>query len=267
MSDAADKLDIQDVHPEVPAAEPIQEAVTPPVEPVKEASPAPPNQVQQPIPNDYVPRWRLNEEVQKRRELESRMAPQQPQVDTDPRPKADTYDDYNAYLAEDAAWNGRHAARQEFTRLRQGEQAQTQQQQVQQRAEQALQTWSAKIGDMATRDPARHARALETLGALPVELGLSVLEDANAKELTEFFTDNPNEAYRISRLAPMMAGRELERLGTKLTAASGGPQKKPSAQVPNLDPVGGGSNPGKKSPYSSQSSEGDYVAATRRLPR
>ena len=63
--------------------------------------------------NDFVPRWRLNEEIQKRRELEARFQtqPQQPPQQKpaeDGRPKQEDFQSYEEYLEAKAA----HTARQ-----------------------------------------------------------------------------------------------------------------------------------------------------------
>jgi hypothetical protein len=210
--------------------------------------------------NDFVPRWRLNEEIQKRRELESRFQtppqqqPTQPKPADDGRPKQEDFQTYEEFVRADA----RFEARQELARARQEEQQQNQAKSFQERVRKAEESFSEKLYDAATKNPALMQK-LQNAPALRPDLQLYGLKESDMPvALAEHLADNPVLVLQLNQMPPERALREMGKIEAKLAGSSGQPPKKPSAGIPALDAVGAGNKPGNKS--ADQLSQDDVIS-------
>jgi len=267
MSANADSLPIEDVFPvEVPASLPVDPPVAEPViekaaEPVIDA---PQDKAPQQIPHDTVPRWRLNEVLDQVKALKAMVpqAPQQqPQAPSNDAPKEEDFTDFNQYQRAVIA----HEVQ---ATLDQRDQQKTQQdnaRQFQDRIQTADEKWNEAMYTESVKDPLFMAQ-IQNAPSLRADLQLLLKESDNPIGLARAFAANPALVLQINQMAPDRAIREMVKTELKLTTVTGGPSKMPSAQAPNLDPVGGGNAPAPVNPYSQGSSEEDYVKATRRLP-
>lgn len=276
MENTAEELDIQDVHPQVedaPAAEPDKGTDTPAPEPTDKPeetpSPAPTDKAQQPNPSNHsIPKWRLDEVLEQNRQLKAQLqqppqqqAPQQKPADAG-RPKQEDFQTYEDFIRADA----RFEARQEYVRARQEEQQQNQQQSFNERVRKADESFSEKLAEATTKNPALLDK-LRNSPALRQDLQFFGIKEADQPiALAEHLADNPALVLQLNQMPPERALRELGKIEAKLTAVTGGPQRKPSAQAPNLDPVGGGKQPAKKNPYSPDASVEDFIFGTARIP-
>jgi len=197
--------------------------------------------------NDFVPRWRLNEEIQKRRELEARFQtqPQQPPQQKpaeDGRPKQEDFQSYEEYLEAKAA----HTARQEFARLKAEESQQNQVKDFQERVRKAEESFSEKLYDAAAKNPALMQK-LQNAPTLRPDLQLYGLKESDIPvALAEHLADNPVLVLQLNQMPAERALREMGKIEAKLAGSSGQPQRKPSAGIPALDAVGAGQKPGYK---------------------
>ncbi len=270
MSVNADSLPIEDVHPvEVPVSQPEKESVTPPVENTPEPVAAAPQDKapQQSPPTHQIPKWRLDEVLEQNRELKARLSqhqpqqqPQQPQAEEPP--KQEDFQSFEHWQIE----LGKYGARQELSRHHNQMQQAQQVQQFHERVRTADSNFEAKIFEAEAIDPTLRA-ALENAPRLRDDLQLMLKESDHPVALVKHLAANPAEVFRLNQMRPDLALREMVKAEMKLTAVPGGPSKMPSAKAPNLDPVGGGNTPAPKDPYSRDTSEIDYVTATRKLKR
>jgi hypothetical protein len=197
---------------------------------------------------DFVPRWRLNEEIQKRRELESRLSqpqqqPQQQKPAEPGRPKQEDFQTYEEYVRADA----RYEARQEYLRARQEEQQQTQAKSFEERVRKADETFSEKLYDAAAKNPALMQK-LQNAPTLRADLQLFGLKESETPvALAEHLADNPVLVLQLNQMPMERALREIGKIEAKLAGSSGQPVRKPSAGIPALDAVGAGQKPGQRS--------------------
>lgn len=200
--------------------------------------------------NDFVPRWRLNEEIQKRRELEARFQgqpqqqPQQPKPASDGAPKQEDFQTYEEFIKAEA----RYEARQELARARQEEQKQNQAKSFEERVRKADESFTEKVYDAASKNPAL-LQKLQNAPSLRPDLHLYGLKEAdNPVGMAEYLADNPALVIQLNQLPPEKALREMGKIEAKLAnGSSGQPPKKPSAGIPALDAVGSGNKPGQRS--------------------
>ncbi len=269
MSANADNLPIEDVFPaEVPVSTPaVEEPVVPPV--VETPKPEPVVQDKQPqtVPNETVPRWRLNEVLEQNRQLKALIpqAPQQQPQTQQSAPSAPKEEDF----ADWASFNKAVVAHEVQQELQKREHVNNQQQQTRQfheRVAKADSTWEEKVYAETAKDP-NFRQALMDAPALRPDLQLMLKESDDPIALAKFLAANPEKIISMNRMPFEQGIRELGRTEARLTTVTAGPSKIPAKQAPDLDPVGGGNTPPAKNPYSQQSSEVDYVAATRRLPQ
>jgi len=264
MSANADNLPIEDVFPaEVSESTPVvEEPVAPPV--VETPKEEPVVQDKQPQTAPQIPKWRLDEVLEQNRALKAQLAqvPHQPQPQSTPSaPKEEDYPDWASFNAAVVA----HTVQQE---LKKHEQATSQQQQLRQHQERLMKadsTWEEKVYAETAKDP-NFQKALMDAPTLRPELQLALKESDDPIALARFLAANPEKIISMNRMSFEQGIRELGRTEARLATVTAGPSKIPAKQAPNLDPVGGGNTPPPKNPYSPQSSEVDYVAATRRLP-
>jgi hypothetical protein len=276
MSQNADELEIEDVTPpqEAPVAEPVEAPETPTPE-TKETpevpSPAPTDKGQQQDPTQqWIPKWRFDEVNERYRaalqqQQQPRPAPQAPQAQGEPEPTQEQYQTYEAYVEARAEFRARQTARAEFQNLQtqaiQSQQARS----FQERVEKADTDWNTELYAATQKNPALLQKLSNAPGLRP-DLQL-VLKESNARvALAEHLADNPAMVFQLNQMPPDRAIWTMSEAAFKLTAVTGGPQKKPSAQAPNLDPVGGGNKPAKKNPYSADASVEDFIFGTAKLP-
>lgn len=226
--------------PEAPAAEEPQGAA----QATSEAQPSAPADQTPGSTEPTIPYSRFAEVNRKMREYEAQLAqakqaqaPQQ--APTAGAPKQDDFATYEEFIEARATHAATQAAEARYNALRQQEAQQNQARQQQERANSAYQNWVGKVADLSTKDPIRYQRAVETLGNMPAELGVMVMQDQAARELTEHFADHPEEGFRLASLPPIQAAMELGRLGAKLAGSKAPPASVSKAPRP-IDPVGSG---------------------------
>lgn len=266
----ADSLPIEDVFPAAPDSTPAQEPVVPPVEEKtpEPVTPAPQDKAPQ-QPPQMIPKWRLDEVLEKNRALmaeRNQHNPQQPQPNAPKAPTQDQFATYDEFFDAKAAFTAREAARQEWATLNRQQQQEAQGRTFQERVQAADTSFDQKLYEASTTNP----KILEKLANAPTlhpALQMVLKESDSPISLAEHLADNPAIVLELNRMSPDKAIAALVRMENKLTTVSGGPSKMPSAKAPNLDPVGGGTTPSKKDPYAKETSVEDYVAATRRLPK
>lgn len=281
MENTADELDIQDVHPQVedaPAAEPDEQgtdtpAADPKGEPNEDPKPAPTDKVQQQDPKDHwIPKWRLDEVLEQNRQLKAmtqQAKPQAiPQAQRDGGEKEPTQDQYATYEEYIEARADYRAARTVDAKLQALQQQATQAQQykeVQDRVEKAEVDWNADLYAATQKNPTL-IQKLANAPSLRPDLQLLLKESKARVAVAEHLADNPALVIQMNQMPPDRALRALVETEFKLTAVTGGPQKKPSSQAPSLDPVGGSNIPVKKSPYAQDASMEEYIFGTAKLP-
>lgn len=270
MSANADNLPIEDVFPaEAPESTPVvEEPVVPPVVETPKSEPVVQDKQPQTVPNETVPRWRLNEEIEKRRALEARLQsvpqaqPQPQQQSTPSAPKEEDFADWASFNAAVIAYT----VQQELQKRELADRQQQQSRQFQERVEKADMTWEEKVYAESAKDP-NFQKALMDAPALRPDLQLMVKESDDPIALAKYLAANPEKILAMNRMPYEQGIREMGRTEARLATVTAGPSKIPAKQAPDLDPVGGGNTPPPKNPYSPQSSEVDYLAATRRLPQ
>lgn len=284
MSDNAEELSTQELFPEqdAPVAEPDKAPETPAPEPKetpKETpSPAPSDKgQQQEQQTHWIPKWRLDEVLEQNRQLKAQVPqqpnPQQPQA-RQPAPQAPVqpneadYPNWEEFRKAEREYFRAEAAFQAEQVIQRHQQQSTQAQQyqaLQQRVEKADTDWNADLYAATQKNPAL-IQKLQNAPALRPDLQLVLKESKARVALAEHLADNPAMVLQINQMPPDQAIWAMSEAAFKLTAATGGPQKKPSAQAPDLDPVGGGNRTTKKNPYSPDASVEDFIFGTARLP-
>jgi hypothetical protein len=270
MSANADNLPIEDVFPvEAQVSTPvIEEPVVPPVEETPKPEPVVQDKQPQNVPHPQIPKWRLDEVLEQNRALKAQLAqaPVQPQPQqaqsAQSAPKEEDYPDWASYNAAVVA----HTVQQELQKRDHVNSQQAQARQHHERVVKAESTWEEKVYAETAKDPS-FQEALMNAPALRPDLQLMLKESDDPIALAKFLTANPDKIIALNRMPYEQGIRELGRTEARLTTVTAGPSKIPAKQAPNLDPVTGGNTPPPKSPYSPQSSEVDYLAATRRLPQ
>jgi hypothetical protein len=190
---------------------------------------------------------------------------QAPQAEGEKEPTQNQFDTYEKYVDARAEFRARQTARAEFqTLIQQSTQAQ-QNKDLQDRVEKARNDWNADFYAATQKNPAL-LQKIANSPALRSDLELLVMESKARIALAEHLADNPALVVQMNQMRPDMAIRTLVEAELKLTAATGGPQRKPSAQAPNLDPVGGGNRSVKKNPYSQDASMEEFIFGTAPLP-
>lgn len=283
MENTAEELDIQDLSPveeNAPAAEPdVTETETPAPEAkdkTEEApSPAPSDKGQQQDPNQHwIPKWRLDEVLEQNRQLKAltQQARPQPQIPQAPQqsegekePTQDQYDSYESYVEARAEFRARQTVRAELQTLQQQSTQAQQTREFQERIEKADTDWNQDLYAATQKNPTL-VQKLANAPTLRPDLALALKESKGRVALAEHLADNPAMVIEMNRMRPDQALRTLIETEFKLTAATGGPQRKPSAQAPNLDPVGGGNRPVKKNPYSPDASMEEFIFGTAKIP-
>jgi hypothetical protein len=88
--------------------------------------------------------------------------------------------------------------------------------------------------------------------------------DHVADLIMHFGKTNPGDAFRISEMPLHAALVELGRIESTLSKGNGSPVKPTNAPAPGTPVVS--DKPSQRDPYRIETSEADYIAATRRLP-
>lgn len=266
MSVNADSLPIEDLNPaEVPVSPPVQEPVAPPVEEAPKEEPVVQDKQPQHVPNETVPRWRLNEVLEQVRQLKAQVpqAPQQqPQQPAAPTaPKEEDFADWPSYNAAIVA----HTVQQELQKhgVQQAQEAQARQ--FHDRIKTADNTWEEKVYAESAKDP-KFIETLTNAPALRPDLQLMLKESDDPIALAKYLAANPAQVIAMNQMPYEKSIREMTKAEMSLTTGKAGPSKIPAKQVPDLDPVRGGNTPAPKNAYRDAVSEVDYVAATRKLP-
>lgn len=201
-----------------------------------------------------VPYHRFAEVNRKMREYERQIAslqtPQPAPTQAQPQgaPKQEDFPTFEEYYRADVAYHGRTAAQEEFKNLQKQHQQGLQQHQEQDRQAKAYTNWSTQMQAAAAIDPTVKNLSPDVFSHWPTEFSVMMMAAENGGDLSIHLMKNPNEVLRIAGMDPNWASMELGKMSAKLAGSSGQPPRKPSAQVPNLDPVGQGKGPGNKNP-------------------
>lgn len=249
-----------------PESQPAQGGDTPAAPaPAEAAAPAASQQPQ------MIPKWRfdeVNEQLKAMRQQQPQQA--QPQKPTAAEPQAPRQEDFNTweeYVRADARFVAQQEARQEFQRARQAEQQQAQSQKWSERVETAETKFSEKLYEATAKNPAL-IQKLQNAPFLRGDLQLALKESDAPIALAEHLADNPVLVLQLNQMAPDRAWREMGRIEAKLAGSTGQPPpRKPSAGVPDMQPVGAGNKPGAIDPYDPNTSTEDYVRLTRPPPK
>ncbi len=239
---------------ETPEAQPGESGGDSPATDTDEAKGGAPQGAQQQS-QDTVPRWRLNEEIAKRRELESRFQQppqqqQQPAEDQAPkRPKEadfNSFEEFEAAKESFATESAKHAARQEFKRLRADEARQAQGMSFQQRITKAKESFIEKVYEAEAKEPGL-VQKLQNAPSLREEIEiLGLKESDDPVSLARHLADNPNVILQLNQMPLEKALREMGRMEAKLQGAGGQPQAKVSQMPRPMQPVGTGKAGGSK---------------------
>lgn len=238
--------------------------------PAEEAAPAASQQTPQ-----MIPKWRfdeVNEQLKAERLARAQHqqpAPQQQQPgNPNQAPKPEDFgDDFQAYQDARAAW----IADQRYEQRRAAERQQEQTRSVQERLMKADDDWENSYTEAVTKNPTL-AQKLQNAPSLTRDAQYMLKESDKRIELAEYLADNPVTVFNINKLIQQgrhdLALREFGRIEGKLAGSTGQPPpRKPSAGVPDMQPVGAGNKPGAIDPYDPNTSVEDYVRATRPPPK
>lgn len=210
-------------------------------------------------------KWREEQQENARLRASGTQAPQQPQPQG--APKQEDFSTYEEYVRADASHHARLAAQEEFKNLQKQQAQGWESQQKTKQQQDAFANWSTQMQAAAAKDPTVKTLSPEVFGHWPEEFSVMMMAAKNAGDLSTHLMRNPNEVLRLASMNPHQAAMELGEMSAKLAGSSGQPPRKPSAQVPNLDPVGAGTKNGNIDPYATTTSVEDYVAATRPVPK
>lgn len=233
---------------ETPSAQPATQGSESPAqtpEPAAGSAPQAQGAHQQP---PMIPKWRFDEvNEQLKQERQARFQQPQPQAQPKPadngRPKQEDFQTYEDFIRADA----RFEARQEYIRARQEEQQQNQQQSFNDRVRKADETFSDKLAEATTKNPALLDKLRNSPPLRPDLQFFGVKESDQPVALAEHLADNPALVLQLNQMPAERALREIGKIEAKLTGSSGQPTRKPSAGIPALDAVGAGNKPGSRS--------------------
>lgn len=249
-----------------PESLPAQGGETPAAPATAEA--AAPAASQQP---QMIPKWRFDEvNEQLKQERLARNQPQQPspqQPQTPQAPRQEDFSTYEEFVRADARFVAEQAAEQKWTALQQQGTQQAQQQKWNERVETADTKFGEKLYEATAKNPTL-LQKLQNSPTLRGDLQLALKESDAPVALAEHLADNPVLVFQLNQMTPDRAWREIGRLEAKLAGSTGQPPpRKPSAGVPDMQPVGAGNKPGAIDPYDPNTSVEDYVRATRPPPK
>lgn len=236
---------------EVPAAQPETTGSDTPAQDNDAGKGGAPQGAQQ-HSQDTVPRWRLNEEIAKRRELESRFQqpPQQQQSTEDQPPKRPKESDYGSFEDFETAkevyvlQSAQYAARQEHRRLRAEEARQAQGMSFQQRISKARETFAEKVYEAEAKDPGL-VQKLQNAPSLREELEIEGLKESDDPvSLARHLADNPGVILQLNQMPLGKALKEMGRIEAKLQGSAGQTQTKVSQMPKPMQPVGTGKSAG-----------------------
>lgn len=215
---------------------------------------------------EAIPRWRLNEEIQRRKQAEAllqQMATSKPTAPEPPKPKpedaapvppdAKTFTDYDQYMAarekyieDKAEWKAKQTTAQEWDRRQQEARTQAEQQSAQDRLAKASRNWDASVAAATTKDPNIQAH-IDAGMRIPPLAGVHAMESEDPAALIARIGKTEGMVEKIWAMTPDQQIRTIARLEAEIAqekkAGNGGPVKKPSATVPALNPARLGNNP------------------------
>lgn len=257
---------------DAPASQPVEGGDTPAVATGAESvSTQPgPGVNQQP---QTIPKWRFDELNARMQAAEARLRegyqpPQQQQPQTPQAPKQEDFPTYEEYIRADARFVAQEEAKKTWSDLQEGQRRQTIQQTEQQRAYAAENNWTQKSQETAARKPDFEMKVATAPPLAPH--ALAVLKNSEAAgDLAYHLASDHALIQKINAMHPLDAIAEMGRIEGKLNGSNAGQpaQRKPSAGIPAIDPVGAGNKPGNIDPYALNTSVEDYVRATRPPPR
>lgn len=214
-------------------------------------NPAPETQGSEPT----IPYSRFQEVNRRMREAEAALnqrnqqqqQPQQAQPVESGAPKEEQFETYTDYIRAEARYHAEKAADKRFNDLQTQQRQSWEQQQEQAKESKAgsnfVQKWAAEV----SKDPSLKTLPTDPVMEMPKSLAVLVMGSEVAGPLMAHLLRNPEETYRISSLPSHEAAYAIGKMESKLSGSTGQPTKKPSGNIPSLDPVGVGKGKGFKS--------------------
>jgi hypothetical protein len=219
---------------------------------------------------EAIPRWRLNQEIERRKQAEAERAqllqrltgaPQNPTETPKPAPEAQApvapkpsdfqdYDKYldarEAYIEAKAEHKAKQTAAEEWTRRQQEAQTQQQNQTFQDRLQRASRNWETSVAQAVAKDP-NIQHDLDAGMNIPKLAGLAAMESEDPAALIARIGKTEGLVEKIWGQSPDQQIRTIARLEAEIAqekkpSGNGGPVKKPSASVPAVNPARLGNN-------------------------
>lgn len=227
-------------------------------------------------PPETVPYHRVQELAHENRAIKEKlarfeqglaaMAGGQPQAgaDPDPEPQEEGFQNIADFIIAKASWSARKEADARWNAHKQGEAQQADKAKFQARFGSAVENWNTQYTAEVAKDPG-FAQAVQGL-QLTDSVRFMVMESKAAAAVAKHLHAHPDMQKQLNGMPIDQAAYMLGEIGAQFVGPNGQPQKKPSAGMPTLEPVGQGLQSGSVNVYSSKSSMGDYLAATRPLP-
>jgi hypothetical protein len=219
---------------------------------------------------EAIPRWRLNQEIERRKQAEAERAqlmqrltgaPQNPNETPKPAPEAaapvppkpsdfQDYDKYldarEAYIEQKAEYKAKQTAAEEWTRRQQEAQTQQQNQTLHDRLQKAQRNWETSVAQATAKDP-NIQHDLDAGMNIPKLAGLAAMESEDPAALIARIGKTEGLVEKIWAQSPDQQIRTIARLEAEIAQekkqpGNGGPVKKPSASVPAVNPARLGNN-------------------------
>lgn len=217
-----------------------------------------------------IPKWRLDQVLEQNRALKAQLDQHRPQ-DQQPNQQhnavefnksAEDFSTYEEYIEARAEFRAREAVRQEFINAQARQSQEAQKRSWQERLENADTQFSDKLAEAAEKNPKLMQKLMDA-PTLRDDLQLLLKESKSPVALAEYMADNHAFVIKLNQMPMDKAIYTMAETEYKLTAAKGGPSKKPSSQAPDLDPVNGGNRTTKKSPYDPNASMEEFIYGKR----
>lgn len=217
---------------------------------------------------EQIPRWRLNQEIERRKQAEQeraqllqRLTGGQPNP-TDSKPKAEEpaapvppnpkdFTDYDQYLdarekfiEAKAEHKAKQTAAEEWNRRQQEQRTQAEQNSFQDRLSKAGRAWETSVAQAVAKDPNIQSH-LDAGMNIPKLAGLAAMESRDPAAVIARIGKTEGMAERIWAMSPDQQIRAIADLDAEIAQekkGNGGPVKKPSASVPVLNPARLGNN-------------------------
>ncbi len=214
----------------------------------------------------------LNKKNARIQELEARLQqmqekpPQTQEKTQDNSDKAPSPDDYEHgindinYINENAAFNGRKVAREEFHRLETARQQHKQQTKAQQQIQTVEEKYTTTMDLAAEKfDDFEDVISSVSNPNLDPNVAFAIKDSDIGGEIFYHLASNPKELKRFQEMPPVRAVKEIGKLETKLTT---GPKKKPLTKMPKpVSTIGTGKVKSQKE-YGNDTTIDEFLSST-----